>query len=133
MLVWAPGITSIQYVADLGSTPACVHRATGTIYVSLRIWNELKRKFPKHHKDIKLFILLHEFAHVSLKSTDEKEVDREAFRLYLQFPGKSLKAAVYALTRLLKHNSPEHLERMAAQLHRAINYDKTINKNPAFA
>lgn len=127
--MWAPGITRIEFVADMGESPACVHRSTGVIFLNRRIWKELETKFPDLHRDIKFFILLHEWAHVTLQSRDEKLVDKFAHKVYLSY-GKSLKASNYALTYLLDARKRGHAERMLNQFNRAWEFDRFANRNP---
>lgn len=99
----------------MGNNPASVNRATGQMYLNLELFKKIK---PEH----RLFIMLHEMAHVVLQSTNEKEVDEWAFREYAK-RGYSLKEAVYSLTDLLKGNNLEHYERIKNQLERAKDYD----------
>tara|TARA_R110001606_G_scaffold18895_1_gene70210 strand:- start:241 stop:624 length:384 start_codon:yes stop_codon:yes gene_type:complete len=120
-LEWAPGVTAIEYVTDLGTTPASVNRRTGTIYINLRIW---KRLPPSH----RFFVLLHEMGHIVLKTKDEKAVDDWAFKEYAA-RGYSLKESVKALTRLLSFAGREHTERANLQLARAKAFDRRVNKN----
>jgi hypothetical protein len=118
---WAKGITAVQFVTDLGDTPAAVDRYSGIIYLNGRMW-------PTLTKDQKFFVLLHEWAHIQLQSTDEKAVDKLAFEEYSR-RGYSLKQSVNALTRLLNFSDREHYERAYLQLQRAIQYDKEHNNN----
>ena len=114
---WAKGITKITHVPDLGNTPARVNRRTGEMYVSLRHM----RAMPKEHR---LFVMLHEQAHVELQTTDEMKADEKAFKEYADM-GYSLNASVKALTRVLDGNNAEHHWRMYSQLQRAKAYDYT--------
>lgn len=127
-LKWAGGITSIRYIPDLGAamppmahTPAAVNRETGEMLVNLKIWNGLT-------PDQKYFILLHEAGHLVLRSQDEKKVDEWAFREY-QKRGYRLSQSIYALTKVLNFNNPEHLERANLQLQRAQKADTKHRNN----
>lgn len=115
-------VTSITMVADLGTTPATINRLTGEMFLNERIWKTLS-------KDQRLFILLHEAAHVTLNTTDEIEADQWAFDQYAKLGG-SLKESVKSLTRVLNYKNPEHFERTQAQLERALKFDSKFNNNP---
>ncbi len=112
---WAKGITKIIKVPDLGATPARVNRRTGEMILSLKHM----RAMPKEHR---LFVMLHEQAHVELQTTNEIEADAYAFKKYADM-GYSLNASVKALTRVLNGDNIEHAWRMYAQLQRAKAYD----------
>ncbi|WP_113636097.1 hypothetical protein [Nubsella zeaxanthinifaciens] len=114
-MAWAKGITRITYVPDLISTPARVNRRTGEMQLSLKHM----RAMPKEHR---LFVMLHEKAHVELQTTDEVKADAQAFKEYADL-GYSLNASVKALTKVLSDKNPEHFWRMYAQLQRAKAYD----------
>ncbi|MBC8051880.1 MAG: hypothetical protein H7Y13_02330 [Sphingobacteriaceae bacterium] len=118
---WATGITKIIRVADLGNTPARVNRRTGVMYLSLKHMKAM----PKEHR---LFVMLHEQAHVELQTTDEVKADAAAFKKYAD-RGYSLKASVKALTRVLNGENHEHAWRMYCQLKRAEQYDIKFNGN----
>jgi hypothetical protein len=115
-------VTKITMVADLGTTPATINRVTGEMFLNERIWKTL-------NKDQRLFILLHEAAHVTLNTTDELEADQWAFEQYAKLGG-SLKESVKSLTRVLNYQNPEHYERTQAQLERALKFDSKFNNNP---
>ena len=117
----AKGITAIHWVDDLGDTPARVNRDTGEMYLS----RKYMRHMPQEHR---LFVMLHEMAHVVLQTTDEEQADAWAFQQYADM-GYSLKAGVKALTRVLNDKNPEHAWRMYLQLRRAQDYDYRVNKN----
>ncbi len=106
-----PTITSISFVDDLGSTPATVNRRTGEMYISARRWRTMT-------PDQRLFMILHEYGHVELQTTDEFEADRYALDHYA-YTGRSLKNAVGALTEVLSGDNPEHVDRAVMQLRRA--------------
>lgn len=110
------------FVDTLGSTPAAVHRATGTILFNKHVWDRLS---PGQ----RFFLLLHEAGHIHLKSSDEKLVDAWAHKEYLK-RGYSLTESVLALTRLLNFKNPEHMERTRNQFERAWKFDRDVNNNP---
>lgn len=118
---WATGITKITKVADLGNTPARVNRRTGEMFISLKHM----LKMPVEHR---LFVMLHEQAHVELQTTDEFKADELAFKRYADM-GYSLNAAVKALTRVLDDSNREHYARMRKQLERAKAYDYNFYGN----
>lgn len=108
---------NIYYCESTGrNSVASVHRRTGDIYIDLPQWRKLK---PEH----RFFVLLHEYGHHVLNSKDELAVDRWAFNEYVK-KGYSLKEAVFALSKVLSGNNPEHALRVKAQLERAILQDK---------
>lgn len=117
------GITSIEFVNDLGSTPARVNRITGEAYLNAQMW-------PNLTFEQRVFILLHEHAHAELNTTSEFEADARAFELYTQ-NGLSLKAAVGALSQVLPFSNKEQLQRLYAQYNRARLYDLHHNGNQA--
>ncbi|MGN7988667.1 hypothetical protein ACTJKC_15065 [Pedobacter sp. 22226] len=127
MTGWAKGITKITRVADLGATPARVNRRTGEMFLSIRHMKAM----PKEHR---LFVMLHEKAHVELQTTDEVTADAKAFKEYADL-GYSLNQSVKVLTSVLNEDNPEHHWRMYLQLQRAKAYDyshygnKKIYKN----
>ena len=114
-MAWAKGITKITYLPHLVGTPARVNRRTGEMQLSLKHM----RAMPKEHR---LFVMLHEKAHVELQTTDEVKADAQAFKEYADL-GYSLNASVKALTKVLSDKNPEHFWRMYAQLQRAKAYD----------
>jgi hypothetical protein len=116
---WAKGITKITRRADLGRTPASVNRRTGEMFIS-------GRHFSQMSKEHRLFVMLHEMAHVELQTTDEEAADNWAFKKYADL-GYSLKAVVKALTGVLDESNPEHYRRMVLQLQRAKAYDLLHN------
>lgn len=119
----AAGITSITYLPDFGDniSPARVNRKTGEMYINLSRW----RHIPAPHR---VFILLHEFSHVLLNTSDELAVDQLAFAMYAKL-GYSLKEGVRALTTVLSGRKPDHIERAARQLERAKLFDYTVYGN----
>ena len=110
-------LNQIKFVDSLGGrTPACVNRVTGLMLIDRKWWNTL----PVEHR---LFILLHEYAHFVLNTSDELKADKLAFELYAKM-GHSLNESVKALTRVLSYTNSEHTERTLAQIERAKEFDK---------
>ncbi len=118
-------ISKIYEVDDLGTTPARVNRETGELYINKRIW-------PTLSKNKRMFILLHEAGHATLKTRNEFEADEYAFNNYAAM-GLPLSESIKALTQVLPFDKPQHEERVMAQFNRAFQYDNR-NKpivNPA--
>lgn len=117
----AKRITKVVYTEDLNNTPAAVNRSTGVLYIKPSVFNSFS-----HAQQA--FIILHERAHVELDTDNEFLADEEAFRQYVK-KGFPLSQSIYALSRVLTMNSPEHLQRVIAQLQRAKQFDKSVNHN----
>lgn len=115
------GITSIEYVTNLGTTPARVNRVTGECFINTPVFFN----FPA---DIRLFILLHEAGHVVLNTTNEYEADNYAFEQYAKL-GRSLKNSVKALSTVLPFSNQEQYNRVIQQFIRAYEYDNYHNHN----
>ena len=115
------GLTSIIFVDEMRG-PASVNRHTGVCYINKKIWD-------KADKETRLFILLHENAHIALQTTNEFEADKKAFEDYSSM-GYSLKKAVKSLTSLLRNENKEHRQRALALLLHASRYDKEKNNSP---
>jgi hypothetical protein len=115
------GITRVYFVEHIDRTPACCLRSTGEMWIDINKW----RTFTYEQK---VFIILHENAHIVLNTSDEKAVDKLAHEQYMAM-GLSLTKSVHALTRVLSYSTDEHMERTVAQLKRAIVYDVLVNKN----
>ena len=101
-------------VSTLGGSPAKIRiypNNTATLFVAQDIWQELP-------VESRLFVILHELGHFVLKTGDEVKVDRWAFKQYVK-TGRSLKKAVHALSRVLKHHNPDHSDRIKRQFYRA--------------
>lgn len=119
-------ISKIYEVDDLGTTPARVNRETGELYINKRVW-------PTLSKNKRMFILLHEAGHASLKTRNEFEADEYAFNNYAAM-GLPLSESIKALSRVLPFDKPQHEQRVMAQFNRAFQYDNSRNKpivNPA--
>lgn len=108
----------IKHVPNLGNskTPARCNRRTGEILINDREWKKID---PIH----RLFILLHEYAHIELNSSDEFEVDKRAQELFLSM-GYPLTESVKAVTRVLNTNNPTHVARAEMQLQRSMLIDQ---------
>ncbi len=117
------GLSKIVFVDTLGGrTPACVNRVTGVMFVDRNWWNKL----PVEHR---LFILLHEYAHAKLNTTDEFKADALAFKIYADM-GYSLTESIKSLTRVLSYtgsNKQEHTDRTLSLINQAVDYDKKNN------
>ena len=114
MKVWSKGINGIRFVKNLPG-PAAVHRRSGVILLNPTIWKKLTI-------DQRYFVLLHEWAHIDLKSSNEVAVDHHAFKEYAKRHYR-LSQAVKALTQILSFRSPEHMFRSKRMLQRAIAFD----------
>ncbi len=115
------GITKVERVYDLGSTPAVCYRNTGVVKVNAKIWDTLTN-------DYQYFILCHEAGHIVLNTTDEFKADAYAFEQYAK-SGRSLTQAVYALSKVLPFNNIEHYGRLQKQYKNALRYDSEVNNN----
>ena len=118
------GITEFVYTAYPGFSPAKANRRTGVVYINENVWEFL----PTNHK---LFVLLHEEAHIILDSNDEDEADALAFKRYADL-GHSLNDSVLALSKVLTMSQPQHYWRVYRQLQRAKEYDYYNNGNKRF-
>jgi hypothetical protein len=119
------GISDVIYLPDFNSigsqSPAIVNRETGQLYINRSVWQSIPF-------ESRLFILLHEAGHASLQTRSEHEADAYAFQAYAQL-GYPLSKSVLALSRVLKFNKPEDIQRLENQLGRAAAYDYFTNKN----
>lgn len=114
------GITKVVFVDRLpGTTPATVNKRTGECYI-------VKSRWDKMSPSARLYMLLHENAHVALQTSDEFAADARAHEDYIR-TGRSPKQSVLALSKVLSDSKPGHRDRVEAQLLRAIEYDKEIN------
>ena len=104
---------SIIHVPDLDGnpTPARCNRRTGEIWINDSQWKNIK---PEH----RMFILLHEYGHIQLDSSDELAVDAYASDLYIKM-GYSLTESVKALSQILTGTNSQHVQRVQNQLDRA--------------
>lgn len=115
------GIIKVYFVEDLGRTPACCLRSTGEMWISLKHWRKMTF-------EAKVFVILHENAHIVLNSSNEKLVDAYAHNQYMRM-GYSLTESIKALTKVLSYTTEEHNERTINQARRACLYDIHINGN----
>lgn len=102
-------ITHVPHLAG-SKTPARCNRRTGQIWINDSVWPGID---PAH----RVFILLHEYGHIMLNSSDELEVDAFASDLYVKM-GYSLTESVKALSRVLTGANPQHIDRVESQLNR---------------
>ena len=110
-------LSKIVFVDSLGGrTPACINRQTGLMLIDRKWWNNL----PTEHR---FFILLHEWSHAELNTTNEFKADDLAFKTYVKF-GYSITQAIYALTKVLSYETKEHTERTLQLIETAKKYDK---------
>ncbi|MEM7036282.1 MAG: hypothetical protein AAF570_04820 [Bacteroidota bacterium] len=117
------GITAVHFLNDLGSTPAMVNMRTGALLLNKRMWD----KMPPEQR---FFVVLHELGHLRNQSRDEFDADAWAFNEYAR-RGYPLSASIYALSRNLSFNRPDHLKRVNAQWQRAALFDYQENGNAA--
>lgn len=101
------------------NSPAKVNRQTKHLYINRSRWREIK---PEH----RVFILLHEYAHCALNSSDELAVDALAHQWYVEM-GYPLTESIKALTRIL-HDSTYNNQRVWNQYQRAVKFDKVNEK-----
>jgi hypothetical protein len=107
------------YYADIPRrTPASANRATGEIFLNINRWHKIK---PSH----KVFIILHEMAHIVLNTSNEYAVDQWAQEQYIAM-GYPLTESVKALTQVLPGRSAEQIKRAELQMQRATQIN---NKN----
>lgn len=97
-------------------TPARCNRKTGEIWINDQVWRTIS---PEH----RVFILLHEYGHIMLDSSDELAVDEYAMKLYISL-GYSLTDSVKSLSRVLTGKSDQHVQRVQNQYNRAKEIDK---------
>lgn len=112
-------------VSDIGSTPARVHRPSGTIFLNQRFWHTLDEQSKK-------VILAHEIGHYKLQTTSEILADEYAFQSFaLSEPG-SLKALFRTLVKVLDLKNPFHRRRIWSMLKRITKTDAALG-NPKAA
>jgi hypothetical protein len=100
-------------------SPAIANRVTGTVFLNIPY---IKKYTPAE----RVFIVLHEIAHIFLQTKNEFEADQWAFDQYIKM-GYKLTDAVKALTHTLHDTNQEHLARAQAQFIRAKNTDNMHN------
>lgn len=114
-------ITKISFVENLGDTPAKVNRITGEMILSKNHWRKLT---PEQ----RLFVMLHEAGHATLKTRNEMEADNFAFQAYAEL-GKPLTKAFESLTKVLSYDKPGHIVRTSSLFNEIRNYDFFVNGN----
>jgi len=114
----------IIQVPDLGSTPARVHRPSGTVYLNMRLWPLIDTKVQK-------VILAHEAGHHYLNTKSELKADEFAFKKYALTEKGSLKALYRAVTRHLNMQNPQHRKRAATQIKRILQTDAALGNAKA--
>lgn len=115
-------VRSITTQPDWGNSPARTRRKTGEVFL-----NERYLKRNDLSADNWNMYLLHEEGHIALDTRNEFAADAYALDRYLP-SGRSLKAGVEALTKVLDKKNPAHLQRILAALHRAAEFDCATNK-----
>jgi len=105
----------IEFVETLNGGPAKIRvfpNDTAHLFLALDYWNILPY-------ESKVFVVLHELGHFKLKSSDEIEVDKWAFKQYVKM-GLPVGKSVFALTRVLDaENNEEHAYRIKRQFYRS--------------
>lgn len=115
-------VRSITTQPDWGNSPARTRRKTGEVFLNERY---LQRKDLS--ADNWNMYLLHEEGHIVLDTRDEFSADAYALKKYLP-SGRSLKAGVQSLTKVLDKNNPVHLQRIMNALQTAAQFDCETNK-----
>ncbi len=106
----------IIIVPDLGSTPARVHRPSGTIYLNGRIFSNYADYEQK-------LIILHEQGHYELQTRDEVEADAYALEKFTGSELYSLKKALYSFYNTLDMKNPNHIRRYNEILLKVLQID----------
>lgn len=115
-------VRSITTQPDWGNSPARTRRKSGEIFL-----NERYLKRNDLTADNWNVYLLHEEGHIALDTRDEFAADDYARKKYLP-SGRSLKASVEALTKVLDPNNPVHQQRIAVAMQAAAQWDCEKNK-----
>lgn len=113
----ANGITSIEFVDNLGSSPASTHRPTGKVWVNKSF---LGPQMRKRYWD---FILDHEEGHIVLNTKSEFAADAYALTKFLNKYAAEPMDAVKALTEVLPMNTAEQRERVRIITEKAQKFD----------
>lgn len=111
----------IVEVPTLNGGIAKVNVATGVITVA-------RDRFYQYPEQVRRFVILHEMGHLVTGSSNEFVADEWAARQFIK-EGGSPKMAVFALSRILPFNNPEHYERLKRQLDRVRHLDFHYNGN----
>lgn len=114
----------IVKVPDFGDSPARVHRPSGTIYLNMRLWNDIPENVQK-------VILAHEMGHHVLNTPDEFLADEFAFNSFALSQKGSLKALFQAVTKHLDMNNPSHRARAEKQIQRIFKLDSKLGNKKA--
>ena len=112
----------ITHHENLGSTPARVNRFTGEIQLNDAYWLNMP-------EELKPFIVEHEKGHFLTQTRNEFLADAYAFSHVVGKQPKSLKNAVYSLSKVLTFKNPQHLERVIEVVRLAFQYDYQVNGN----
>lgn len=101
----------VHYIDFNSPSPARVDRKKRILHINRRIWGNIA---PAH----RVFILLHEYAHCYLDSSNEYAVDKQAHEWYISM-GYPLTESVKALTQLLDAKTKSHVQRAYNQYKRS--------------
>ena len=97
-------LKEIYIIDSITDTPACCYIGKGIMLISARHFNA----YPVEYR---FFILLHEYAHLTLASENEQAADKYAFDEYAK-RGYSLKRLINCISDLLQIETiPEHRSR----------------------
>lgn len=117
--------TSVQYKEGMGDNPASVRRSTGELFLNHSLFFNMPF-------ESRIWILLHELAHLKRDTANEHIADEQAFEWYVS-RGYSLRRGVLALTKIMNNCNAEHRQRAKNQLIRCLRYDWEHNHyQPAF-
>ena len=114
-------VTEIVFDAWDSPSPARTSRSTGVVYLNLNVYPYLKREHQR-------FVIWHEQGHIVLNTSNELLADEFAFSQYAK-AGLPLSESVFALSKVLSMESPEHNLRIYHQLERAKEFDYYENRN----
>jgi hypothetical protein len=106
------------------NTPARVSRLTGQIQIS-------KQKFMRYSVPMRIFILLHEWSHYKLQTSNEIECDLQALEWHLGL-GFSQVEAIYAQTKVFSGENPLHLERTEVLVDYIKHYNYALGYDNGF-
>ena len=117
--MWANGIYGFNLRNDMMPVSvASVNTKTGIIDINVKVWAGIP-------KEVRFFVLLHEYSHIAFKTTSEIEADKKALEIFEQ-KGYSEKAAIDALISLLPFTSYEHFVRVSEIERLALSDDNQI-------
>jgi len=113
----------VKTVSGLGSTPARVHRPTGTVFLNKDFWHLLSEQDKK-------FILAHEKGHFCKQTKSEIQADMFAFNEFYGTEPESLRKIVKVISENLNIKSnPEHQKRYKTIVFKALITDWIYNNN----